>query len=198
MKIMLATRNAHKIEEIKHKLQIFPELELMSLDSFPDLMDVEETGTSFEENACLKAQYYAQHTGMLCLADDSGLEIDALNKQPGVHSARYLGYDTSYQVKNAHIIGIMKDQVNRSARYVAVIALAYPNKDCVHFKGVIEGMIATKSLGQGGFGYDAIFVPIGQDLSFAQMSMKQKNALSHRGRALEACVNYLERILSNA
>ncbi len=193
MKIILATRNQHKIEEIRNKLNVFKHLELLSLEDFPEIEDVEETGTSFEENACLKAQYYAHKTGMMCLADDSGLEIDALDKQPGVHSARFLGYDTDYLIKNAHILSLMKNIQKRSARYVAVIALASIDDECAHFRGEIEGVIGERIQGTGGFGYDTIFVPEGGQRSFAEMSLEQKNALSHRARALEQCVTYLER-----
>jgi XTP/dITP diphosphohydrolase len=198
MKIILATRNHHKIEEIKTKLSVFTHLELLSLEDYPDIEDVEETGSTFEENACLKAQYYAQKTGMMCLADDSGLEIDALDKQPGVHSARFLGYDTDYTIKNTHMLALMKDVQKRSARYVAVIALSTTHNDCVHFRGVIEGVIGDQMQGVGGFGYDSIFVPEGGNRSFAQMTLDEKNALSHRARALEQCVEYLERVKPNA
>lgn len=198
MKLVIATRNSHKIDEIQSKLRHFPQLECLSLNDFKNIVDVEETGLSFEENACLKAQAYAHATGHMCLADDSGLEIDAMNRQPGVQSARFLGVDTPYTLKNQHILTALSSKANRRARYVAVIALYAPGETCVTFRGTVEGRIANQALGDGGFGYDPIFIPDGEDRSFAQMTLDEKNQRSHRAQALQDCMLYLKEWMLDA
>lgn len=148
--------------------------------------DIVEDGTTFEENAKIKAVAVQKLTGALVLADDSGLEIDYLNKEPGIYSARYMGEDTSYSVKNANLIsrlaGVPDEQ--RTARFVCAIAAAFPDGEVLTTRGTIEGIIGYEERGENGFGYDPIFYLPEYKKSTAELSPEEKNALSHRGRAL--------------
>jgi XTP/dITP diphosphohydrolase len=197
MKLLIATRNPHKVLEIQAALKTFRSIECIGLLEIDQIENVEETGASFEANACLKAQHYARHSGFMCLADDSGLEIDALAGQPGVHSARFMGEDTPYAIKNEAILADLKTSPQRTARFVSVVALASGLDPCIHFRGSVEGTIAHSIRGSGGFGYDPIFIPDGFDRSFGEMSFEEKNQLSHRARALEKCKAYLKEWMMN-
>ena len=158
--------------------------------------DIEENGTSFEENAIIKARTIMKKTGEITMADDSGLEIDALGGEPGIYSARYMGEDTSYDIKNQNLIdrldGVPEEK--RTARFVSVITCVFPNGDVVTGKGACEGVIADRVRGEGGFGYDPLFV-VG-DKSFAEMTPAEKDAVSHRGHALTAFAAELRTYLS--
>jgi len=193
MKLLLATQNKNKVIELKRLLEGYPQFEVLSLSDLDIQDDIEETGLTFDENARLKALHIYRLTGIACIADDSGLEIEALNNEPGVYSARYLGENTSYTIKNNVILDRMKDSMNRNARFVSVVCLVL-NEDRVYtFEGIMPGSIGLEALGDNGFGYDPIFVPKGYNLSYAQMDLETKNTLSHRGQALRKARDFLEK-----
>ena len=184
--VLVSTRNAHKLVEIRQILG--PSFELLDLSSVPALGEVEETGTTFEENAALKALAASAHFGGWVLADDSGLEVDALGGAPGVRSARFSGEGATDVTNRALLLEklatVPADQ--RSARFRCVIALARGGEVLAHFSGSVEGEIIAGEKGGGGFGYDPLFVPEGFSETFAELSAETKNSLSHRGRALAA------------
>ena len=184
-KIIFATGNQGKIREIK-QIMADMDVEILSMKEAGIFMDIEENGTTFEENALIKARAIAKEAGALVLADDSGLEIDYLDKAPGVLSARYLGEDTSYDVKNTHILGLLKDVKgqDRSARFVCSIAAVFPDGREFTTYATIEGEIAHKIEGENGFGYDPIFFVPEFGKTTAQLSSEEKNIISHRGKAL--------------
>jgi XTP/dITP diphosphohydrolase len=184
--VLVSTRNAHKLVEIRQILG--PSFELLDLSSVPALGEVEETGTTFEENAALKALAASAHFGGWVLADDSGLEVDALGGAPGVRSARFSGEGATDVTNRALLLEklatVPADQ--RSARFRCVIALARRGEVLAHFSGAVEGAIIQSEKGEGGFGYDPLFVPEGFGETFAELGAETKNRLSHRGRALAA------------
>ena len=150
--------------------------------------DIEEDGTTFEENALIKAKTICEMTGELVLADDSGLEIDALNGEPGVYSARYMGEETSYHIKNANLVQRLEGVADekRTARFVCAMAAAFPDGKTITTRGTIEGRIGYEERGENGFGYDPIFYLPEYGCSTAELSLEKKNELSHRGKALRA------------
>jgi XTP/dITP diphosphohydrolase len=182
--VLVSTRNAHKLVEIRQILG--PSFELLDLSSVPALGEVEETGTTFEENAALKALAASAHFDGWVLADDSGLEVDALGGAPGVRSARFSGEGATDVTNRALLLEklatVPADQ--RSARFRCVIALARGGEVLAHFSGAVEGVIIQSEQGGGGFGYDPLFVPEGFGETFAELGAETKNRLSHRGRAL--------------
>jgi XTP/dITP diphosphohydrolase len=184
-KIVAGTRNAGKVREIRQALAELP----FEVSGIPDegLADVEETGVTFSENAILKARYYAQHTGEYCLADDSGLEVDALGGAPGVYSARYSGEGATDAANNQKLLlalqGVPTEK--RTARFRSVLALAGPDGSLVLADGTCEGVILTEPQGDGGFGYDPLFWMPDQQKTLAEMTVREKNAISHRGNALK-------------
>ena len=186
-KIIFATSNAGKLKEIREILKDL-NVEILSMKEAGIDVDIVENGKTFEENALIKAWAIRDLTGCLVLADDSGLEVDALNKEPGIYSARYMGEDTSYEVKNANIIerlsGLSGEE--RSARFVCVIAAVFPDGSEETCQGTIEGQIAYAPAGENGFGYDPIFYVPEYDCTTAQLTPEQKNEISHRGKALKA------------
>ncbi len=186
-RIVFATGNVGKLREIKNIMADLP-VEVVSMKEAGIEAEIEETGETFEENAKIKAQAVAAHTDDIVLADDSGLEIDYLNKEPGVYSARYLGENTSYEIKNQTILdrlsGVEKEK--RTARFVCAIAAVLPNKETLVTRETIEGYIGEKPAGENGFGYDPIFYVDEYQCSTAELSEEQKNAISHRGKALRA------------
>lgn len=187
--LVLATRNPGKLAEIRALLDGFD----VKLRSAGDVAapEVEETAATLEENALLKARALYAFTGLPALADDTGLEVDALSGEPGVHSARYAGPEANPAANRARLLGAMDGEPHRRARFRTV--LAYVDAGGEHlFEGVCPGTIATAERGSDGFGYDALFVPDGFEQSFAEMTPAQKNAVSHRGRALAAFVAHLE------
>ena len=185
-KIIFATGNEGKIKEIK---MIFEDTqwEVLSMKDVGIQVDVEENGNSFEENAIIKAKAIAKYCKEIVLADDSGLVIDALNGEPGIYSARYMGEDTSYVIKNENILDRMKDfkDEKRSARFVCAVAAAFPDGQVITTQGVMEGEIAQCSSGENGFGYDPIFYLPQYQSTSAELDPKTKNQISHRGKALE-------------
>ena len=184
-KIVFATTNAGKIKEIKEILADF-DVEIVSMKEMNIDVDVEENGTTFEENSLIKARAISKLTGLPALADDSGLEVDYLNGEPGVYSARYLGRDTDYDYKNNYIIDKLKDAKDeeRSARFVCVISLVLPDGREFVKKGVMEGRIGYEIKGENGFGYDPIFYLPQYSKTSAEISAEEKNKISHRGKAL--------------
>lgn len=186
-KIIFATSNPGKMSEIREIMQDLG-VEILSMKEAGIEADIVEDGKTFEENALIKARTIRDLTGCLVLADDSGLVVDALNGEPGIYSARYMGEDTSYDLKNANIIerlSGMKDR-GRSARFVCVIAAAFPDGTEETRQGTIEGRIAYEPAGENGFGYDPIFYVPEYGCTTAQLSAEQKNEISHRGKALRA------------
>ena len=185
-KIVFATGNAGKVKEIRMILADLG-MEVLSMKEAGICLDIEEDGTTYEENALIKARAVAAHTDAIVMADDSGLEVDALNKEPGVYSARYLGEDTPYSIKNAEIIkrleGLEGEQ--RSARFVCAIATVFPDKSEVTTRATIEGQIGFEEKGTNGFGYDPIFYVPEFGKTTAELTEEEKNQVSHRGKALE-------------
>ena len=184
--IVFATGNEGKVKEVKMIMRDLG-MEVISLKEAGIIANVEENGVTFEENAILKAKEIAEHTNAIVLADDSGLEIDFLNKEPGIYSARYLGEDTSYAIKNKVILERMEgaDDKARSARFVCAMAAVFPDGEVVVSRGVMEGMIGYEIQGENGFGYDPIFYLPEYHATSAQISPEIKNKISHRGTALE-------------
>lgn len=186
-KIIFATNNEGKMKEIRMILQDM-QYEVLSLKDVQIKVDIEENGTTFEENAMLKAQTIMKLTNEIVLADDSGLEVDAMDRQPGIYSARFLGEDTSYEVKNNYILNELKNvpDEKRTARFVCAIACAFPDGRCKTTRGTIEGKIGYKIVGTNGFGYDPIFFVPEYNCTTAELSPEQKNKISHRAKALNA------------
>ena len=185
-RIIVATGNAGKMKEFKEVLGDL-DADIVSMKEAGIEEDVEENGTTFEENALIKARAIAKKaTDAIVLADDSGLEIDYLNKEPGIYSARYLGHDTSYDYKNKVILEKLKDvpKEQRSARFVCAMAAVFPNGKEVVKRATIEGEIGYEIAGKNGFGYDPIFYVPEYGVTTAELTMEQKNAISHRGKAL--------------
>ena len=188
MKIIAATQNAHKITEIDAITKGFG-LRLCSMkDAGLGDLDIEETGSTFEENSFIKAEAIVRLTGEAAIADDTGLMIDALDGAPGIYSARFSGEHGNDAANRAKVLDLMKDvpEEKRTARFVCVITFLRPDGEKIVAKGACEGKITEKEMGELGFGYDSIFMPDGKDLTFAQMPAEEKNAMSHRARALQA------------
>ena len=192
MEIVLATRNKKKVEEIKRITEGMA-VTIFTLDDFPGCPEVEEDGATFEENAVKKAVTVAQFTGKPALADDSGLEVNALNGAPGTHSARYSGHGANDRKNTEKLLSEMLFLVksDRKARFVCSIALAMPDEKVLTFNGYSEGSIGTEPKGANGFGYDPVFYPEGADRTFAEMSAEEKDSLSHRGNAIRKLQRYL-------
>ena len=186
-RLIFATGNEHKMKEIREILADFP-VEILSLKEAGVDIDIVEDGTTFEENALIKAKAVMKVTGQLTLADDSGLEIDALNGEPGIYSSRYLGEDTSYVKKNSVILERLKDvpEEKRSARFICAVAAAFPDGQSKVIRGTMEGSIGYEIKGENGFGYDPIFCVEKYGCTTAELSEEQKNEISHRGKALRA------------
>ena len=184
-KIIFATGNEGKMKEVRMILEDLG-LPVLSLKDAGITADVEENGTTFEENAQIKAKAIMEMTGALVLANDSGLEVDALDKEPGIYSARYMGHDTSYHIKNQNIIDRLEGKVGeeRSARFVCAIAAAFPDGRVLITRGTMEGQIGYEEKGENGFGYDPIFYLPEYQCYSAELSLEEKNKLSHRGKAL--------------
>ena len=190
-RLIVATRNAHKVEEIRAILSAF---EVLDLSVLTDPPEVEETGSTFLENAILKAQAISELTDALVLSDDSGLEVDSLGGDPGVYSSRYAGKDGNDSLNNAKLLREMDGQSERTARFRCVIVLARGGNVLADFSGAVEGHILQRNQGEGGFGYDPLFVPEGYERSFAELGEEIKNGLSHRSRALEGVVDWLRQL----
>ncbi|MCX7885619.1 MAG: XTP/dITP diphosphatase [Caloramator sp.] len=185
-KIIIASNNNHKVDEIKNILNGFCD-EILSLKEAGIDCEIEENGTTFEENAYIKAKTIADLTGLPCIADDSGLEVDALNGAPGVYSARFAGEHGNYKKNNEKLLSLLKGvpKGKRGARFVTAIVLVTPDGDKVFARGEIRGIITEKELGSNGFGYDPLFLVEDINKTFAQLSSDEKNRISHRARALK-------------
>ena len=188
MKIVFATHNAHKVSEVQAVLG--SEYQLVTATEAGITEEIPETQPTIEGNALQKARYVYEHTGLNCFADDTGLEVEALNGAPGVYSARYAREHVSYADNNVLLLKNLAGCENRKARFRTVIALIVDGKEYL-FEGRVEGAIATEPHGEGGFGYDPLFVPEGSQLTFAEMSSEAKNKISHRGRAVAKLVAFL-------
>ena len=191
-KVIFATGNEGKMKEIREILGDL-DIELLSLKDAGIHADIVEDGKTFEENAQIKAKAICDLTGEIVLADDSGLEIDHLNKEPGIYSARYMGEDTSYHIKNAKLIerreGVPDEE--RTARFVCAIAAAFPDGNIRTVREAMEGRIGYEERGENGFGYDPIFYLPEYGCTSAELSMEEKNKISHRGKALRAIKDVL-------
>ena len=186
-KIIFATGNKDKMREIREILSDC-DVDIQSMKEAGINVDIVEDGKTFEENALIKAKAVAEHTDAIVLADDSGLEIDYLNKEPGVYSARYMGEDTSYHIKNEKLIERLEGvpDEKRTARFVCAIAAAFPDGTMKTVRATMEGRIGYKESGENGFGYDPIFYLPEYGCTSAELSMEEKNKISHRGKALRA------------
>ena len=198
-KLVIATRNAGKILEFRRILDVISAgvVELVSIDQFPDLVDVEETGTTFAENALLKARYAAKMTGLPSISDDSGLCIDALDGAPGIFSARWAGIHGDDNANVEKVLGELRtvpDEM-RGAYFICVAALVMPDGREVVTKARSEGRMLHRAIGDQGFGYDPIFSPHGSSISSAQMSADEKDACSHRGKSLRAIAPHVIEML---
>lgn len=190
-RLVIATRNAHKTGEIREML--LGRYEVLDVTDFPDLPEVEETGSTFLENAELKAVAISRRVGGLVLSDDSGLEVDALGGAPGVWSSSFGGEEGNHEKNNQRLLAEMAGKSDRTARFRCTMVLAEAGQILANFSGTVEGRILEDAAGEGGFGYDPLFVPDGHDRTFAELGPEVKNALSHRGRALEQVIDWLER-----
>ena len=203
MKLILATRNQHKIEEIKKILSENDEtthkLEILTLKDFPNVPEVEETGKTMQENAIIKAMAVYNATGIPALADDSGLEVDALNGAPGVVSARFAGPGCTYKDNNVKLLGLLKGipEDKRGATFRCVVAVALSQDDIRTVEGKVKGIITDKEIGRGGFGYDPVFYHTELGKTFAQLTQEQKNKISHRGIAFRKAKEPIKRLMTN-
>ncbi len=197
-KLLLATANFGKVHEMRAVLSDLP-LEILDLRDLALHLDIHEDGATYAENAAKKAMAYTSVSGLPTLADDSGLEVDALNGEPGIRSARYASIPNATDAdRRAYLLARLKDKPRPwTARFRCVLALALPHQELAFFEGVCEGEIIPEERGAGGFGYDPIFLLPALNQTMAELSTAQKNALSHRGRALQALLPYLTRLLSD-
>ena len=200
-KLVLATRNQGKITEFGRILDALApgEIELIGVDQFPDLVDVEETGSTFQENSLLKARYTCQATGLPAIADDSGLCIDALNGDPGIYSARWAGTHGDDQANIEKVLLQLKDvdDEKRNAHFMCVASLALPDGREQVAEGRFDGHILRNPVGENGFGYDPVFQPLGFAISSAQMSAEEKDLLSHRGKSLRSLAPHVIELLAS-
>ena len=193
MELVIATRNKKKIEEIRRVIGDIP-VSILTIDDFPGCPEVEEEGVTFQENAIKKAMAVSQYTGKPSLADDSGLEVYALNNAPGILSSRYSGEKADDRKNIEKLLHEMRSVIDeeRKARFVCCLALAFPDGRVEIFSGHVEGRIGRETKGSYGFGYDPIFYPKGHDMTFAEMTAEEKDSLSHRGEALREFQKFLK------
>jgi XTP/dITP diphosphohydrolase len=189
MKLVFATNNKNKILEVQ---QLLPKsIEIVSLESIGCFEEIPETADTIEENAIMKANYITQKYGYDCFADDTGLEVDALNGEPGVYSARYAGEQRSSEDNMTKLLNALSNKINRKAQFKTVIALNSNGKQHL-FTGIARGEITLEKIGNQGFGYDPIFKPEGYEATFAQLSLEEKGKISHRGKATEQLISFLK------
>ena len=199
MKLIMATTNKDKVREIREMLDGY-DIDIVSLAEAGITAKIEENGTTFEENAAIKAETIRDLTGQMVIADDSGLVVDAMDGGPGVYSARFMGENTGYDVKCGAILKNLEglEDEKRSARFICAMALAYPKetgKETSIFKGIFEGRIAYEAKGENGFGYDPIFYVPEKERTSAELSPEEKNEMSHRGKALRLAVEELKKLM---
>ncbi|MDO9274750.1 MAG: non-canonical purine NTP diphosphatase [Lutibacter sp.] len=189
LKLVFATNNKHKLEEVQAMLTNF---EIVSLGEINCFEDIPETADTLEGNAILKVNFITEKYGLDCFADDTGLEVEALNNEPGVYSARYAGEDNNAEANMNKLLNNLKNNPNRRAQFKTAIALNIQGKQFI-FEGVCKGTILTEKRGDSGFGYDPIFMPEGFNRSFAEMNLNEKGSISHRGKAVEKLVTFLNK-----
>lgn len=189
-KIVFATNNKHKLEEVSSILK--GKVEILSLNDIDCFEDIPETADTLEGNALLKARFVKEKFGYDCFADDTGLEIEALNNAPGVYSARYAGEQKSAQDNMQKVLTELQSATNRKARFRTVVALILNSQEYL-FEGKVQGEIKTTESGNGGFGYDPIFQPVGYACTFAELSADEKNRISHRGLAVQKLIEFLSK-----
>lgn len=187
LKLVFATNNKNKLKEVQAMLTNFEIVSLADINCFDD---IPETADTLEGNAILKANYITKKFGYNCFADDTGLEVEALNNAPGVYSARYAGEENNAEANMKKLLQELGDNNNRKAQFRTAVALNINQKQFI-FEGICKGSILTTKQGDSGFGYDPIFMPNGFDTSFAEMDMKEKGAISHRGKAIQKLVTFL-------
>jgi XTP/dITP diphosphohydrolase len=194
-KIVIASKNEGKIKEIKNFLHGI-DSEFLTMNDFPDVPEIAEDGKSFEENAMKKARVVFEHTKLTTIADDSGLEVNYLGGEPGVHSARFAGDDANDRQNNDKLLELLKDvpMDDRKARFKCVIVLYNSLYNHLVFEGKCRGYIIDEPKGELGFGYDPLFVPENNTKTFGELDLVTKNKISHRGKALSSLRNYLERV----
>ena len=185
--IVVSTNNQHKIQEIEQITKPFGFQLLSKSEAGAGDIDVVEDGATFEENSRKKAEEIMKATGKITIADDSGLVVDCLDVAPGVYSARFAGVDGDDEANNRKLIELLRPVpfAERTARFVSVITMVWPSGETLQARGEVEGHMVTEARGEGGFGYDPLFVPLGSDRTFGEYSPEEKNAISHRGRALQ-------------
>lgn len=190
--IVIATKNRGKLAEFAKAFAGLP-VQVLSLDACGEVPEAVEDGDTFAANARKKAQHYLRHTGKACLADDSGLEVDALGGAPGVFSARYAGEGAGDAANNAKLLAALAEvpAPQRTGRFRCALALAFPDGRCLEADGTVEGLILAAPQGEGGFGYDPLFLAPQLGKSFAELTLPEKNAISHRGRAIAAMAQLL-------
>lgn len=187
--IVIASNNKGKINDFR---VIFPDYNVIGISELIEGFDVEETGDTFEENAKLKSEAAAQALNKRVIADDSGLEVFALNGEPGIYSARYAGETKDDNANIEKLLTQLGDETDRSAQFVCVISMSAPDEDTVQFKGTVQGEITLNKIGEHGFGYDPIFFIEDKNKTMAQLTAEEKGQISHRGKAIEQLQQYLE------
>ncbi|MBL4724200.1 MAG: non-canonical purine NTP diphosphatase [Lutibacter sp.] len=187
LKLVFATNNKNKLQEVQAMLTNFEIVSLADINCFDD---IPETADTLEGNAIIKSNYITEKFGLNCFADDTGLEVETLNNEPGVYSARYAGEENDSEKNIQKLLSELGDSTNREAQFRTAVALNINGKQFI-FEGICKGSILTKKQGERGFGYDPIFMPSGVDKSFAQMNMDTKGSISHRGKAIQNLVTFL-------
>jgi XTP/dITP diphosphohydrolase len=191
MKLVFASNNKNKIAEIQQ--QVGSQFQIVSLEDIGCFVDIPETAETIEGNAILKANYVTENFGLSCFADDTGLEIESLNNEPGVYSARYAGEQKNAEDNMNLVLQKLASKTNRKAQFKTIIALNIYNQQYL-FEGIVKGEITLKKSGNQGFGYDPIFQPEGFSATFAEMTMEQKTVISHRGIAVQKLINFLSNL----
>ena len=191
MKLVFASNNKNKIAEIQQ--QVGSQFQIVSLEDIGCFVDIPETAETIEGNAILKANYVTENFGLSCFADDTGLEIESLNNEPGVYSARYAGEQKNAEDNMNLVLQKLATETNRKAQFKTIIALNINNQQHL-FEGIVKGEITLKKSGNQGFGYDPIFQPEGFSATFAEMTMEQKTVISHRGIAVQKLINFLSNL----
>ena len=189
LKLVFATNNQHKLKEVQAMLTNFDIISLADINCFED---IPETANTLEGNAILKANFITEKYGLNCFADDTGLEVEALNNEPGVYSARYAGEDNNAEANMNKLLNKLENNPNRKAQFKTAIALNIQGKQFI-FEGICKGTILIEKRGNSGFGYDPIFMPDGFKSSFAEMNLAEKGSISHRGKAIEKLVSFLNK-----
>ena len=192
MKVVIATKNKNKVKEIKEKFRDVDHIDFLSLEEYPQAPDVIEDGSTFEENALKKARAISEFTGLAAMADDSGLEVDALEGRPGIYSARYAGENATDRERNEKLLREMEKVEDRKANFTCVIAIALPDGSHHLVRGTCDGTISLSPSGEGGFGYDPVFFLPQYDKTMAEIPLEEKNRISHRAHALEGALKIIE------